>query len=194
LAFDRGWPALVFQGRHAGVAKAEPALRTAGTRARREPAAARAPGLAAALSIVPSMTGLRLRRLKRPIDVTIAAVEIASFVFPVVSTPSAPFANARATHRLGRAAIRYYSRTPAAGAAAATVVLPDQPPCVDAGGSSHWWCAAKPPRRQVAARRESGEADLLREEAARCQPDRSTTTCRTGGPKRSSTTHQGRSE
>ena len=59
----------------------------------------------------PSMIGLRLRQYTRsPIDLVIAGAEVASYLVPVVSMPVWTYASARATRRLGHAAINFYSQ------------------------------------------------------------------------------------
>ncbi len=73
------------------------------------------------------MIGLQIRRFRTPMDVAVGIVEVISFVFPVVSIPVWAFASARATRRLGRAAIRYYNQPPIADDAPATLILPPPP-------------------------------------------------------------------
>ena len=47
--------------------------------------------------------------MRNPLDVVIGAVEAVSYFVPVVSIPVWIYANSRATGRLGKAAISFYS-------------------------------------------------------------------------------------
>jgi hypothetical protein len=118
---------LVLQGRYPTVAAAAAALRQAGTRPPRQPQSKRSVGLVSVLRQIPSMIGLQIRRIKTPMDAIILIVEVAAFVFPVISIPVWMFANARATRRLGHAAIRYYRQTPTTEANSVGLVLPPPP-------------------------------------------------------------------
>ncbi len=129
---DPGDPAraaeiLVIQGRYPTVAAAGAALQKAGTRQTREHQSKRTASMASAVRQVPSMIGLQVRLLKTPMDVAIVIVEVVSFLIPVISIPVWAAANARATRRLGRAAISFYSQPPTTGRSAATLVLPSPP-------------------------------------------------------------------
>jgi hypothetical protein len=119
---------LVVQGAQPDVAAAVAALRRAGTSSdaapeRSVPATARQ-----AVRQVPSMIGLRVRRLRArgPMDLLVLGVEVASFLIPLVSIPAWAIANARATRRLGRAAIAFYAG-PVDGRGASDVPLPARP-------------------------------------------------------------------
>jgi hypothetical protein len=103
---------LVLQGRYPTVAAAAVALRQAGSKPARQSDSKPSAGPASALRQIPSMIGLQARRIKTPMDAVILIVEVVAFVFPVISIPVWMYANARATRRLGQAAIHYY-RQPA---------------------------------------------------------------------------------
>jgi hypothetical protein len=129
---DPGDPAraaeiLVIQGRYPTLGAARAALQKAGTKPTREHQSKPTASMAAAVRQVPSMIGLQVRRLKTPIDVAIVIVEVASFLVPVVSIPVWAAANARATRRLGRAAISFYSQPSTTDSSTATLVLPSPP-------------------------------------------------------------------
>jgi hypothetical protein len=118
---------LVLQGRYPDVVAAALALRQAGTKPARQTEAKRPAGLGSALRQIPSMIGLQVRRIKTPMDAIILMVEVAAFVFPVISIPVWMYANARATRRLGQTAIRYYRQPPTSEASSISVVLPAPP-------------------------------------------------------------------
>ena len=102
---------LVIQGRYPTVAEAAVALQRVGRRATQCPVATDAPTIGGVVRQLPSMIGLHVRKVRAasPIDVVVAAVEVASFVVPVVSIPIWTFASARAMRRLGRAAVAFYA-------------------------------------------------------------------------------------
>jgi hypothetical protein len=70
---------------------------------------------------------LQARRIKTPMDAIILIIEVAAFVFPVISIPVWMYANARATRRLGQAAIRYYRQPQTTEASPVDLVLPAPP-------------------------------------------------------------------
>jgi hypothetical protein len=82
--------------------------------------------LAALVHELPSLIGLQVRKFtsKSPIDMVIAFVEVASFFIPVVSIPVWAVANSRATRKLSRAAVDFYSRRADDPASTYSVVLP----------------------------------------------------------------------
>jgi hypothetical protein len=118
---------LVVQGRYSTVQDAAAALQKAGAADSRHSA----PEVHTVLDVVrqmPSMIGLRLRRYGRsPIDLVIAGAEIASYLVPVVSMPVWTYASARATRRLGHAAIDFYSQPVAEKTLNTSIVLPPRP-------------------------------------------------------------------
>ena len=100
---------LVIQGHYRTVKLAEAALRVSTTLSMSRPALTCTERLAVLLHALPSMIGLQLRRMKNPVDVVIGAVEAISFFLPVVSIPVWIYANSRATSRLGKSAISFYT-------------------------------------------------------------------------------------
>jgi hypothetical protein len=114
---------LVLQGRYPTVAAAALALRQAGTKPARQAQSEGSEGFGSALRQIPSMIGLQARRIKSLMDAIILIVEVAAFIFPVISIPVWMYANARATRRLGQAAIRYYRQDPATEPSTVDVVL-----------------------------------------------------------------------
>jgi hypothetical protein len=118
---------LVLQGRYPDVAAAAAALRQVGRKPPRQLPSTRSATVASALRQLPSMIGLQARRIKTPMDAVILIVEVGAFVFPVISIPVWMYANARATRRLGEAAIGYYRTAPTIDAGAAGLVLPAPP-------------------------------------------------------------------
>jgi hypothetical protein len=121
---------LVIQGRYQTVAEASAALQAAGRRAPRRAVATGARTIGDALRQLPSMIGLHVRKVRgaSPIDLVVAAVEVASFVVPVVSIPIWTIASARAMRRLGRSAIAFYAQERVnEDGAAPVVVLPPRP-------------------------------------------------------------------
>jgi len=103
---------LVIQGRYPTLGEAAVALQGAGRRAAQRPVATDARTIGDVVRQLPSMIGLHVRKVRAasPIDVIVAAVEVASFVVPVVSIPIWTIASARAMRRLGRAAIAFYAQ------------------------------------------------------------------------------------
>lgn len=85
--------------------------------------------MASVIRQVPSMIGLRIKRFtaRSPVDKVIGVVELASYFIPVVSLPVWAFANARATRRLGRCALRFYSQPAQALETMPTLTLPRRP-------------------------------------------------------------------
>jgi len=121
---------LVIQGRYPTVAEAAVALQGAGRPASHRQAATDARTFGDVVRQLPSMIGLHARKVRAasPIDVVVAAVEVASFVVPVVSIPIWTIASALAMRRLGRAAIAFYAQERVdEGEAAPVVVLPPRP-------------------------------------------------------------------
>jgi hypothetical protein len=118
---------LVVQGRYPTVQDAAAALQKAGAADSRHSA----PEVHTVLDVVrqmPSMIGLRFRKYRRsPIDLVIAGAEIASYLVPVVSMPVWTYASARATRRLGHAAIDFYSQPVAEQTLKTSIVLPPRP-------------------------------------------------------------------
>jgi hypothetical protein len=118
---------LVVQGRYPTVQDAAAALQKAGAADSRRSA----PEVHTVLDIVrqmPSMIGLRFRKYRRsPIDLVITGAEIASYLVPVVSMPVWTYASARATRRLGHAAIDFYSQPVAEQTLNTSIVLPSRP-------------------------------------------------------------------
>jgi hypothetical protein len=125
LAPTRAAEILVLQGRYDSVTNATKALRIAGQPAEQRAMASETRTVAEAARQLPSMIGLQVRKFshRSPLDVLIALVEVASFVIPIVSIPVWAVANARATRRLGRAAIAFYSRPEAADHGERVVLL-----------------------------------------------------------------------
>jgi hypothetical protein len=120
---------LVVQGRYQSVSDAAAALQVAAEPAAHRRAASDVGTLAALVHQVPSMIGLQVRKFtsKSPIDLIIAFVEVASFFVPIVSVPVWGVASARATRRLGHAAVDFYSRPEADPDSAESVVLSARP-------------------------------------------------------------------
>jgi hypothetical protein len=124
-ASERCAEILVFQGNYPSTSGATAALGHAVTGEKSERSSERTTGLAGAVRQVPSMIGLQMRKLKTPLDVLIAVTEVVAFFVPVVSIPVWAVANARATRRLGQAAINFYSQPPTADTGVVTITLPD---------------------------------------------------------------------
>ena len=126
---ERAAEVLVIQGRYQSVEDASHALQLAGTPARPsdggEARRARLAAIFGALGQVPSMIGLRVRKIRaaHPFDIVVMIVEVASYVVPVLSVPVWALANARATRRLGHAAVDFYERRAAPGESAPDVPL-----------------------------------------------------------------------
>jgi hypothetical protein len=127
---DRAAEILVIQGRYSTVAEASVALQVAGLPATQRPIATDARTMGDVVRQLPSMIGLHARKVRAasPIDLIVAAVEVASFVVPVVSIPIWTIASARAMRRLGRAAMAFYAHEPVDEREAAPAVrLPPRP-------------------------------------------------------------------
>jgi hypothetical protein len=120
---------LVVQGRYETVVDATEALQKAGAAAPSPRSAGDVRTVAEALRQLPSMIGLHVRKFttRSPIDMIITGVEVASFFVPIVSLPVWAIANARATRRLGRAAIDFYSRPVTDSGSTSHIVLPPRP-------------------------------------------------------------------
>lgn len=129
LAPERAPEVLVLQGRYPSVSEAAAALRSARHPSPARPLASETRTLAQLVRQVPSMIGLRTRRLSNRsiFDLVVYGLEVVSFIVPVVSMPVWAFANASATRRLGRAAMEFYRRGPAPGTAP-SLTLPPRPP------------------------------------------------------------------
>ena len=106
---------LVIQGRHASVPEAAAALRSMGRPSSERRQSSETRTVTEALRQVPSMVGLRFRKMsgRSPIDYVVAIAQIASYFVPVVSIPVWAASNARATRQLGRATIDFYRQQPA---------------------------------------------------------------------------------
>jgi hypothetical protein len=124
-ASERCAEILVFQGNYNSTSAAMAALQQAVADKECGRSPERTTGIAGALRQVPLMIGLQMRKFKTPLDVLIAVTEVVAFFVPVVSIPVWAVANARATRRLGRAAISFYSQPPTADTGAVAIALPD---------------------------------------------------------------------
>jgi hypothetical protein len=71
------------------------------------------------------LIGLQMRKFTTAFDVLIAVTEVVAFFVPVVSIPVWAVANARATRRLGRAALNFYSEPATADTGVVAIALPD---------------------------------------------------------------------
>ena len=104
---------LVFQGRHPDVATASAALRDAGvTHARSHgPRPSLWTVAGRTLRQVPGMVGIKVRKFRDAglVNGIISAAETLSYVVPVLSIPAWAAGNARATRKLGHAAVESYS-------------------------------------------------------------------------------------
>jgi Mn2+/Fe2+ NRAMP family transporter len=102
---------LVVQGQEPNVKAAADSLRRVSTGLGKVDPSRDSTFLGVAISSVPSMLGLRVRKFKDrgPLEILVFMAGVASFFLPIVSIPVWVFANARATRRLGRAAIRFYT-------------------------------------------------------------------------------------
>ncbi len=118
---------LVMQGRYPNIDEAAAALRAAGASSSHRSAT----DVSTFVDVVrqlPSIIGLRVRKYRRsPIDLVIAGAEVASYLVPVVSMPVWTYASARATRRLGHAAIDFYSQPVAERTPNTSIVLPSRP-------------------------------------------------------------------
>jgi len=117
---------LVIQDRYSTVQEAAAALQRAGAASHRSDHNVRT--FVEVIRLMPAMIGLHVRRFTRsPIDLLIAAAEVASFLVPVVSLPVWAIANARATRRLGHAAIDFYKGPFTVSRLETSLVLPPRP-------------------------------------------------------------------
>jgi len=103
---------LVFQGRYSTVQDAADGLQKAGAAADSRRSVPEVRTFFEVVRQLPSIIGLRVRKFtaRSPIDIVIAFAEVASYLIPVVSMPVWTYASARATRRLGHAAINFYSQ------------------------------------------------------------------------------------
>jgi hypothetical protein len=119
---------LVIQGRYPTIEDAAAALGNAGSTAENRRLTANTHTIFNIVRQLPSMIGLRIRKFTRsPFDLVVTSAEIASYLVPVISLPVWAFASARATRRLGRAAINFYSRPATDLAPDTEFVLPPRP-------------------------------------------------------------------
>jgi hypothetical protein len=119
---------LVVQGEQPDVTTAAASLQRAGTVSDAAPPRSIHETVLQAVRQVPSLLGLRVRKLRArgPVDVIVFGVEVASYLIPLVSIPVWALANARATRRLGRAAIAFYTG-PGVTLGPSHVTLPSRP-------------------------------------------------------------------
>ena len=105
---------LFLQGRYPTVEAAALALQQVENPVRRARPPIGARSLTRIVRQVPSMIGLGVGRFRARsvFDKAIGVVEVVSYFVPVVSLPIWAIANARATRRLGRAALDFYRRLP----------------------------------------------------------------------------------
>lgn len=117
---------LVIQDRYPTIENAAAALHAAGGQNPNRPTERAA---LAIVSQLPSMIGLRVRKFARrsPFDIVITVAEVASYLIPVISLPVWAIANARATRRLGRSAIAYYSKSVIDPRLGLPIALPSRP-------------------------------------------------------------------
>jgi hypothetical protein len=101
---------LVIQGRYVTVEEAETAIVFAGTGRDDEMKPVAGEDSRSLFRQALSMIGLRLRNVRRPIDVLILIATVLSFVLPGVGIPFWALANARVTRRRGEDAIRFYAK------------------------------------------------------------------------------------
>jgi hypothetical protein len=101
---------LVIQGRYVTIEEAETAILFAGTGRDDEMKPAAGEDSRSLFRQALSMIGLRLRNVRRPIDVLILIAAVLSFVLPGVGIPFWAVANARVTRRRGEDAIRFYEK------------------------------------------------------------------------------------
>ena len=119
---------LVVQGRYPTVQDAAAALQEAGAAAESRRSVPEVRTFFDVVRQLPSMIGLRLRQYTlSPIDLVIAGAEVASYLIPVVSMPVWTYASARATRRLGHAAIDFYSQPVPEQTLKSSIVLPPRP-------------------------------------------------------------------
>ena len=120
---------LVIQQRYHSVDEAAAALQRVGSR-RTHDAAAGSPWsrMVTALRQVPSMLGMRFRKLRSgPLDLIVTAATWAAYVVPVVSIPAWAVSNARATRRVAKAAIGFYSNPASLRVDGPAISLPPPP-------------------------------------------------------------------
>ena len=101
---------LVIQGRYVTIEEAETAIFFAGTGRDDEMKAAAGEDSRSLFRQALSMIGLRLRNVRRPIDVLIVITAVLSFALPGIGIPFWAVANARVTRRRGEDAIRFYAK------------------------------------------------------------------------------------
>ena len=120
---------LHLQGRYPTVHEAALALSRVGSPPVRQPSPRNLRSAVQVIGQLPSMIGLRVLRFRQRslLDKVIAVIEVASYFVPGVSLPIWAFANARATRRLGRAAIAYYSQPSPEQTPLPALVLPPRP-------------------------------------------------------------------
>ena len=120
---------LVIQGRYKTVDEATTGLVGAGiAKPHQGPPAGMMRTITRTLSQIPTMLGIRLRKFRSgPVDAVVTLATWASFVVPIVSIPAWAVANARATRRLARSAIAFYSQQPTGVKPAVNIVLPPPP-------------------------------------------------------------------
>ena len=117
---------LVMQGRYPNIDDAAAALRAAGA-SNSHRSATDVSTFVHVVRQLPSIIGLRVRKYRRsPIDLVIVGAEVASYLVPVVSMPVWTYASARATRRLGHAAIDFYSQPVAEQTPNTSIVLPSR--------------------------------------------------------------------
>lgn len=117
---------LVIQGRYATIEEAETAILFAGAGRDDEIKPVAGEDSRSLFRQALSMIGLRLRDVRRPIDVLIIIAAVLSFVLPGVGIPFWAVANARVTRRRGEDAIRFYEQSqPLAEGAVGVTLFPE---------------------------------------------------------------------
>jgi hypothetical protein len=117
---------LVIQGRYVTIEEAETAILFAGTGRNDEMKPAAGEDSRSLFRQALSMIGLRLRNVRRPIDVLILIAAVLSFVLPGVGIPFWAVTNARVTRRRGEDAIRFYTKhQPPAKSAEGVTLFPE---------------------------------------------------------------------
>jgi hypothetical protein len=119
---------LVIQGRYMTIEEAETAILFAGTGRDEEVKPAVGEDSRSLFRQALSMIGLRLRNVRRPVDVLILIVTVLSFVLPGVGIPFWALANARVTRTRGEDAIRFYAKHQPPVESTAGVTLFPEPP------------------------------------------------------------------
>jgi hypothetical protein len=128
---------LVIQGRYVTIEEAEKSILLAGTGREGEVNPAASEDSRSLFRQALSMIGLRLRDVRRPIDVLIIIVAVLSFALPGVGIPFWAVANARVTRRRGEDAIRFYkTQQPPAEDAVGVTLLPEPT------RRARWWLVA----------------------------------------------------